>query len=84
MDFSVYDVNHDGVVDAMDLSLVNADGDADQDGDVDLIDFSLLQRCFGSPGVLGPPCNLLDLERDQQIDLEDLAAFNFRFSGPRG
>ncbi len=82
-DFSVYDVNYDGVVDAMDLASLDPDGDSDQDGDVDLEDFADFQRCFGSTGSPIPLCDPLDLVRDQQVDLEDIAAFHARFSGPQ-
>ena len=82
-DFSVFDVNHDGVVSAMDLTWNVRDGDSDQDGDVDLADFASLQRCFGAAGAPSATCRLLDVVNDLTIDLADVAEFGNRLTGPR-
>ena len=81
-DFSIFDIHHDGVVDAFDLVPAVLSGDGDGDGDVDLRDFALLQSCFGA-GVAAT-CRALDLNRDLIIDLDDLVEFQARFTGPTG
>lgn len=83
-DFSVYDVNYDGRVDAFDLVPEIPDGDGDRDGDLDLFDFAILQRCFGGGVRVSPECLPMDLTRDLTIDLADWAEFHLRFDGPRG
>ena len=82
--FSVFDVNHDGFVDAFDLTPSVANGDGDRDGDVDLQDFAAFQRCFAGPGSPESDCQPLDLLPDFEINLADLPAFQKRMSGPGG
>ncbi len=50
-------------------------GDADEDGDVDLADFADFQVCFGSEAIPDESCIRLDREGDEDIDLDDYAAF---------
>jgi len=51
-----------------------APGDANGDGKADLFDLGVMQTCFG-PGPLTGACLALDLDRDDDIDLSDFAAF---------
>lgn len=83
-DFSIYDVNYDGQVDAFDLTPEFPDGDGDRDGDLDLFDFAMLQRCFGVATGTSPECRAMDLIHDSIINLADTDEFNRRFNGPRG
>ena len=84
LDFSVFDVNYDGLVDGLDLAPETPDGDGDRDGDLDLLDFALLQRCFGGEAGAATGCQRMDLVRDFAIDLADVAEFTVRQEGPRG
>ncbi len=77
--FSLYDVNHDGVVDGQDIIFTN--GDANQDGAVDLADFALFQRCFEKDARF-PPCASLDLSGNTVVEIEDFPQFFQRFEGP--
>lgn len=79
--FSVFDTNHDGVIDAVDVLLVSDVGDGDDDGDVDLSDFAQFQRCFGELELLGD-CPLFDLNADQTIDQNDAEWFANVLTGP--
>ncbi len=81
-DFSLFDVNYDGVVDGLDLTPVEADGDGDEDGDVDLHDFGMLQACFAREDPGSSACRAFDLVPDSNIDLDDVAEFNQRIGGP--
>jgi hypothetical protein len=82
VDFSVYDVNHDGIVDHMDLIPFDRDGDSDSDGDVDLADFAALQRCFNELGGGSPSCVLMDISCDERVDLDDVGPFIGSLTGP--
>lgn len=82
-DFSIWDVNHNGVIDAIDVMLVSPPGDGDDDGDADLADFAELQRCMGESGATGE-CQLFDLNSDQVVDERDTAWFLQVVSGPSG
>jgi hypothetical protein len=77
LNFSVFDINHGGVVDELDSMLVSVPGDFDADADVDLVDFARLQACFSGTGVLFEPlaCGLADLDGDQDVDGEDAGRF---------
>ncbi len=81
-DFSVFDVNHDGFVDGLDLLAGQADGDGDDDDDVDLEDFARLQECFQLETLSAPHCAASDLNLDGQVDLHDLRLFELRLDGP--
>ncbi len=82
--FSVFDVNHDGVVDDIDVLLVSVPGDVDGDHDVDLTDFSTAQRCFAGPEVPieSTPCRLVDLDTDGDVDSADVVRMLVRGTGP--
>ncbi len=76
--FSLYDVNYDGAVDATDrvyvqLSLTTRP-DFDRDGDVDMDDFGVLQACIGGDAN-SEPCRCADLDRSGRIDAADIALF---------
>jgi len=82
-DFSVFDVNHDGVVSAVDLTWSPRNADSDHDGDVDLADTANFQRCFGRPGAPSSLCRPMDLTMDMKIDLADVVEFDYRITGPQ-
>lgn len=81
-DFSVYDVNHDGVVDGLDLLVEEADGDADDDEDFDLRDFARIQNCQGADTLIATQCNRTDLNLSGVTDRDDLPWFIQVFLGP--
>lgn len=83
-DFSVFDVNHDGFVDAFDLAPSVAVADSDGDGDVDLYDFAQLQICLVAQGQPVEACRTWDFLPDHYIDLADFLEFRRRLSGPEG
>jgi hypothetical protein len=84
-DFSVFDVNHDGVVGSVDVMLVSPVGDGDLDGDVDLADYAVWQVCHGVSGApLLPPCALQDLDSDGDVDLTDFVWLSNLLTGPVG
>lgn len=59
-------------------------GDLDADGDVDLGDFSYLQLCIHGAPEMSLQCIVkFDFDGDQRVDLEDFAAFQGVFLGPR-
>ncbi len=82
--FSVFDVNHSGVVDDLDRLLVSAPGDLDLDADIDLVDFASLQACAGGPGILveSTTCNLGDLDTDCDVDGDDARRWERFLTGP--
>jgi len=82
VNFSVFDVNHDGRVDDLDLLFDQADGDVDDDDDVDLWDFAWMQRCFGLYTLAMPECAGADLDLSGEIEWNDLPWFQARFEGP--
>jgi hypothetical protein len=59
-------------------------GDFDRDADVDLADFAGLQSCFTGEGPtdVRPCCRIFDVEPDDDVDLEDCAAFGVAVTGP--
>lgn len=78
--FSVYDVNYDGLVDALDLVAVEQEpGDFDNDDDLDLRDMAAFQACFsGADAPVGSAASLIcrdafDMDDDLDVDLDDLA-----------
>ncbi len=83
-DFSVFDINHDGAVDAVDILLVSVPGDTDDDGDVDLADWAWLERCFLGANVAyaEPACALADVDTDADVDLEDARRLGVALTGP--
>jgi hypothetical protein len=75
--FSVFDVNYDGVVDDGDVPMLSSSsrvpGDIDGDSDVDLVDFGALQSCLGVVLSASSHCTNADLDLDRQVDGRDLA-----------
>jgi hypothetical protein len=82
-DFSVLDINHDGVIDPTDVALVSMVGDCDGDDDVDLADFAVLQTCYSATELPGD-CHLVDLNADQEVNAEDATWFLNILTGPAG
>ncbi|HOW19624.1 MAG TPA: hypothetical protein PLC79_11350, partial [Phycisphaerae bacterium] len=82
--FSVFDVNYDGVVDATDRPVLPALADLDGDADVDLADFGLFQGCFNGPNrpARQSGCGRADLDADGDVDLADFGLFQGCFNGP--
>ncbi|MBN2445542.1 MAG: FG-GAP repeat protein [Phycisphaerae bacterium] len=64
------------------FTYVTADGDYDRD--TDLLDFAVMQRCCTGALVkaLGGGCPMFDFDLDEDIDGEDLAAFDPLMVGP--
>ena len=81
-DFSVYDINYDGVVSDLDVARIFRDGDSNRDGDVDLEDVASFQRCFLGPGLGGMLCAPLDLTGDDRVDRHDIRGFVDSLTGP--
>lgn len=83
-DFSVFDVNHDGVVEDLDVMLVSLPGDLNDDGDVDLSDFASFSVCFSGSGVPYSPleCGLADMDADGDVDLRDMRRLVDMLTGP--
>jgi hypothetical protein len=85
--FSLFDTNYDGVVDAEDRPQLQDDpfnpADFDLDGDVDHVDFARLQRCLGGePMALPATCRTVDLNGDFNIASADVDLFRACVSGP--
>ncbi|MBU0717711.1 MAG: hypothetical protein KJ749_05630, partial [Planctomycetes bacterium] len=81
-DFSLYDINHDGVVDNLDVTGFFRDGDSDRDGDVDLVDVAAFQRCFYLADPSGTFCTAMDFRGDGQVDRGDFRRFVGSLTGP--
>jgi hypothetical protein len=83
-DFHLFDLNHDGVVDLLDVALVAAPADLDGDGDVDLHDFAIFQSCLGTirGSAKWPACAAADLDIDGDVDIEDARRLAPRLDGP--
>jgi len=81
--FSVFDVNHDGWVDGLDLLFREADGDVDDDEDTDLRDFAELQKCYGLETLATPECVGVDLDLSGVTDEDDLPWFLAKLDGPQ-
>ncbi|MFQ5492353.1 MAG: hypothetical protein ACE5GE_16710, partial [Phycisphaerae bacterium] len=58
-------------------------GDGDADGRVTLTDYTSFAECMTGPGAERPPsCDLMDFNRDRDVDLEDFWGFQSAFTGP--
>ncbi|RJP34323.1 MAG: hypothetical protein C4547_11145 [Phycisphaerales bacterium] len=73
--FSLYDMNYDGMVDDLDCSCSSC---------LDLADAAHFQRCFTGPGggPLPQHCLAMDFDGDDDVDLSDHGRFVPRFCGP--
>ena len=82
--FSVFDTNYDGLVDAADRPILPVRPDLDSDGDADVADFGLFQTCFNGPNR--PPargnCGRADFDDDGDADVADFSIFQRCFNGP--
>ncbi len=82
INFSVNDLDYDGLVNDEDVDLVLSPGDFDGDGDVDVGDLSTLAGCYTGPGTPpSPVCQICDLDKDSDVDLVDFATIQVNFSG---
>ncbi|MGD2111674.1 MAG: hypothetical protein PVI86_20045, partial [Phycisphaerae bacterium] len=58
-------------------------GDSDRDGRLDLFDARQFQDCFAGVGIEVPPwCRIFDFALDNDVDLDDVAAFGQGMTGP--
>ena len=57
--------------------------DCNSTGNVDLFDYGDLEACLADPGdgLVAPFCACFDFDTDQDVDLEDVGAFQRFFSG---
>lgn len=57
-------------------------GDCDTDGVVGLVDFGSFHPCVSGPdGTAAPDCTCYDLDRDNDVDLADIAELQLTFDG---
>jgi hypothetical protein len=84
--FSIFDIDQNGIIDATDVLLVSTPGDLDNDGDVDLRDYSNLLDCFSGSNVsyADANCTLADLNLDGDADVQDAGLLIGSLSGPAG
>ncbi len=77
VNFSLFDVNYDGIVDESDCT-------CDEGCGLDLADFATFQLCFTGEGggPIEPECEPMDFDRDDDVDLNDLDDFIAAFTGP--
>lgn len=58
-------------------------GDTDFDGDLDVTDAGILDDCLHGPNQMtAPPCDLLDLNGDGDVDLDDFAGLQLAITPP--
>lgn len=75
-------IPHDDTVSRYDAEC-DVYGDFDGDGDADLVDFALLQICFGGDAnVTDGACVIFDRDGDEQVDLADFSQFHDNVTGP--
>lgn len=57
--------------------------DSNEDGGINLFDYRDLEVCASGPdgGLIAPSCVCFDLDGDEDVDLEDVGAFQRMFSG---
>ena len=66
------------------IALVSVPGDSDGDGDADLDDYRNLGGCLlGPDGDLEGNCDYFDVDDNDHVDLNDVAAFQRAFTGWR-
>jgi hypothetical protein len=84
--FSILDIDQNGIIDGIDVLLVSAPGDLDDDGHVDLRDYSYFLNCFSGSNLpyADPACALADLNLDGDADLEDAGRLISGLTGPAG
>lgn len=87
--FSVFDIDYDGVVGDNDAAVIIGPHDMDQDLDVDLEDLSAFVVCLDEVSVgpraqnpLGIECLVADSDFDGDVDLTDFGRFQRVFTGP--
>ncbi len=77
--FSLFDLNYDGRVDAADRALIQifSAADFDRDRDVDLSDWGHLQLCLTGSEIITPgsECDDADLNDDTHVNGEDVIIF---------
>ncbi len=84
VEFHVFDINHNGQIDNLDVLLVSDYGDQNEDSDLDLQDFAEFSNCFsGTDAPYGASvCGLADLDGDADVDLVDIRRFQEAITGP--
>ncbi len=82
--FSIFDLNYDGTVDAVDSFLAARSGDSNDDAAVDLADYCWMQNCFArNPNSTNyNECLRLDFNLDDIVDHRDYLRFRFFMMGP--
>ncbi len=80
---ALFDVMSVGIG-ALSLTVVPGAGDIDGDGFITLADYAQLPACLKGPNVGPPPgmCSLFDAEPDNDVDMRDVAAFQWAFGPP--
>lgn len=82
--FSIFDFNYDGRVDAMDRQLLPPSfvlPDMDEDGDVDMEDFGVLQLCLGLPVEQSDNCRKADMDGSGFVGPGEMGKFKACKSG---
>lgn len=58
-------------------------GDGDADGSITLTDFKTLAECMTGPGgERSGSCDIMDFNRDRDVDLGDFSSFQLEIAGP--